>query len=179
MSGAVPAALGAAVLSWIDQDPDAETRAELSSLLAQAEGGDEAALAELHDRFDTRLAFGTAGLRGELAGGPNRMNRVLVSQAAAGFAAYLREKAGADATPTVVIGYDGRRNSDVFAADSAEIFAGAGLHAVLLPRLLPTPVLAFAVRHLGAAAGVMVTASHNPPDDNGYKVYLDGDDEGS
>ncbi|CAI7667786.1 unnamed protein product [Penicillium discolor] len=106
------------------------------------------------------------------------MNRVLVSQAAAGFAAYLRERA-AGATPTVVIGYDGRRNSRVFAQDSAELFAGAGLRAILLPRLLPTPVLAFAVRHLGADAGVMVTASHNPPDDNGYKVYLGGADAGS
>ncbi|MBQ3359965.1 MAG: phospho-sugar mutase, partial [Microbacterium sp.] len=117
-------------------------------------------------------------LRGELGAGSNRMNRVLVTQAAAGFAAYLRERSGG-ATPTVVIGYDGRRNSRVFATDSAEIFAGAGLRAVLLPRLLPTPVLAFAVRHLGADAGVMVTASHNPPNDNGYKVYLGGADEGS
>jgi phosphomannomutase len=106
------------------------------------------------------------------------MNRVLVAQAAAGFAAYLRERSGG-ATPTVVIGYDGRRNSRVFATDSAEIFAGAGLRAILLPRLLPTPVLAFAVRHLGADAGVMVTASHNPPNDNGYKVYLGGADDGS
>ena len=139
-----------------------------------------AASADLDSRFSTRLAFGTAGLRGRLGAGSNRMNRVLVTQAAAGLAAYVREKAPPDAAaPTVVIGYDGRRNSDVFARDSAEIFAGAGLHAVLLPRMLPTPVLAFAVRHLGAAAGVMVTASHNPPDDNGYKVYLGGDDEGA
>src|SRR5690606_1044007 len=116
---------------------------------------------------------------GRLGAGSNRMNRVLVGQAAAGFAAYLRENAGADESPTVVIGYDGRRNSDVFARDSAEIFAGAGLRVILLPRLLPTPVLAFAVRYFDAAAGVMVTASHNPPDDNGYKVYLGGADGGS
>ncbi|MFS0867853.1 phospho-sugar mutase [Microbacterium sp. 179-B 1A2 NHS] len=164
--------------SWLAQDPDPETRAELSDLIARADAGDAAAHADLHGRFDTRLAFGTAGLRGALGAGSNRMNRVLVGQAAAGFAAYLRENA-TDATASVVIGYDGRRNSDVFARDSAEIFAGAGLRAILLPRLLPTPVLAFAVRHLGASAGVMVTASHNPPDDNGYKVYLGGPDEGS
>ncbi|MDT3344712.1 phospho-sugar mutase [Microbacterium aquilitoris] len=163
---------------WLAQDPDEATRAELSDLISRAEGGDSAATADLHDRFDTRLAFGTAGLRGALGAGSNRMNRVLVSQAAAGFAAYLRDRAGAE-TPSIVIGYDGRRNSDVFARDSAEIFAGAGLRAILLPRLLPTPVLAFAVRHLGASAGVMVTASHNPPDDNGYKVYLGGDDDGA
>lgn len=176
-----------AARAWLAQDPDEVTRAELTTLIAEAEAGDAAASADLADRFGARLAFGTAGLRGRLGAGSNRMNRVLVAQAAAGFAAYLTEKAAAaqvegvatDAPPTVVIGYDGRRNSDVFAADSAAIFAGAGLRAVLLPRLLPTPVLAFAVRHLGAAAGVMVTASHNPPDDNGYKVYLGGADEGS
>ena len=168
-----------AARAWLAQDPDEVTRAELQSLVDAAEAGDAGAAADLDDRFAARLAFGTAGLRGRLGAGPNRMNRVLVAQAAAGFAAYLREKAGPDAVPTVVIGYDGRRNSDVFARDSAELFAGAGLRAVLLPRLLPTPVLAFAVRHLDAAAGVMVTASHNPPDDNGYKVYLGGADEGA
>lgn len=168
-----------AARAWFAQDPDEVTRDELAALIAAAEGGDAAASADLDDRFGARLEFGTAGLRGRLGAGSNRMNRVLVSQAAAGFAAYLREKAVPGAVPTVVIGYDGRRNSDVFAADSAAIFAGAGLRAVLLPRLLPTPVLAFAVRHLDAAAGVMVTASHNPPDDNGYKVYLGGDDQGS
>ncbi|MFJ4158796.1 phospho-sugar mutase [Microbacterium testaceum] len=160
------------------QDPDAVTREELSELLARVEDGDAEAAADLEDRFSTRLAFGTAGLRGTLGAGSNRMNRVLVAQAAAGFAAYLLERSGGE-TPTVVVGYDGRRNSDVFARDSVEIFAGAGLNAILLPRLLPTPVLAFAVRHLGADAGVMVTASHNPPDDNGYKVYLGGDDQGA
>ncbi|GAB2697476.1 phosphomannomutase [Microbacterium marinum] len=168
----------AAAAAWLAQDPDESTRTELAELLDRARSGDAVAVAELHDRFDTRLAFGTAGLRGALGAGSNRMNRVLVGQAAAGFAAYLRA-ATPGGTPSVVIGYDGRRNSDVFARDSAEIFAGAGLRAILLPRLLPTPVLAFAVRHFGASAGVMVTASHNPPDDNGYKVYLGGADEGS
>ena len=297
--------------AWLAQDPDGETRAELRALIEAAESGNPAAVEDLEDRFSARLAFGTAGLRGALGAGSNRMNRVLVAQAAAGLAAYVREQAGlppvgveagsheddADAAtaahdgapddgvavapagdvpaddaasaedggsdveepvetdaqaagdahgedhdaeagvdgeepdaedgggdshdagaaasvpdqlagpsapeltetpsadaleaegpevpgilddaPIVVIGYDGRRNSDVFARDSAEIFAGAGLRAILMPRLLPTPVLAFAVRHFGAAAGVMVTASHNPPDDNGYKVYLGGDDDGS
>ncbi|WP_425840658.1 phospho-sugar mutase [Microbacterium sp. PA5] len=167
-----------AARAWLAQDPDEATRAELSALIAAADAGEDAARAELADRFGARLEFGTAGLRGRLGAGSNRMNRVLVAQAAAGLARYLRETSE-DARPTVVVGYDGRRNSDVFARDSAELFAGAGLRAVLLPRLLPTPVLAFAVRHLDAAAGVMVTASHNPPDDNGYKVYLGGRDGGS
>lgn len=164
--------------AWLRQDPDPQTRDELAGVITRAAAGDREAVADLDDRFRTRLAFGTAGLRGELGAGSNRMNRVLVGQAAAGFAAYLREKSHG-ATPTVVIGYDGRRNSRVFATDSAELFAGAGLRAILLPRLLPTPVLAFAVRHFGADAGVMVTASHNPPNDNGYKVYLGGADQGS
>lgn len=164
--------------AWLRQDPDQETRDELSGIITRAATGEEVAIADLKDRFHTRLAFGTAGLRGELGAGSNRMNRVLVAQAAAGFAAYLREKSHGD-VPTVVVGYDGRRNSRVFATDSAELFAGAGLRAILLPRLLPTPVLAYAVRHFGADAGVMVTASHNPPNDNGYKVYLGGSHEGS
>ncbi|HZU92618.1 MAG TPA: phospho-sugar mutase, partial [Microbacterium sp.] len=171
-------ALLATARAWLRQDPDHQTRDELAGLITRVAAGDDAATADVSDRFGARLAFGTAGLRGELGAGSNRMNRVLVAQAAAGFAAYLIEKADGR-TPTVVIGYDGRRNSRVFATDSAELFAGAGLRAILLPRLLPTPVLAFAVRHLGADAGVMVTASHNPPNDNGYKVYLGGADEGS
>jgi len=163
--------------AWLRQDPDPETRDELAGIITRAAGGDSTAIADLDDRFRTRLAFGTAGLRGELGAGSNRMNRVLVTQAAAGFAGYLLQRSAT--RPTVVIGYDGRRNSRRFALDSAEILAGAGLRAILLPRLLPTPVLAFAVRHLQADAGIMVTASHNPPDDNGYKVYLGGDDAGS
>jgi phosphomannomutase len=168
-----------AARAWLAQDPDDETRAELGALIERAEAQDATGLAELHARFDERLAFGTAGLRGEIAAGPNRMNRVLVSQAAAGFAAYLLERASADETPSVVIGYDGRKNSSVFARDTAELMAGAGIRAILLPRHLPTPLVAFAVRHLGVSAGVMVTASHNPPNDNGYKVYLGGADQGS
>jgi phosphomannomutase len=162
--------------AWRDQDPDDETRKELGDLLKAATEGSAEALVDLNDRFDTRLEFGTAGLRGALGAGSNRMNRVLVSQAAAGLAAHLlKTTTGA----SVVIGYDGRKNSQIFAIDTAELMAGAGVRAILLPRLLPTPVLAFAVRHLEASAGVMVTASHNPGTDNGYKVYLGGADAGS
>jgi phosphomannomutase len=168
-----------AARAWIAQDPDDETRAELSALIDAATAGDASALDDLRDRFESRLAFGTAGLRGEIAAGPNRMNRVLVSQAAAGLAAYVLERAADGASTSIVIGYDGRKNSAVFATDTAEIMAGAGIRAILLPRLLPTPLVAFAVRHLDVSAGVMVTASHNPPNDNGYKVYLGGADQGS
>ena len=148
--------------SWIAQDPDAETVAELEKLISAS---DEAALA---DRFGQRIGFGTAGLRGLLGAGPNRMNRVLVAQAAAGISKYLKENFD---DPSVVIGYDARKNSDVFAKDSAQIFAGFGIRAHLFPELAATPLVAYAVRSLGASAGVMVTASHNPPGDNGYKVY--------
>lgn len=166
----------AAEKAWRDQDPDAVTRAELNSAIDAAELGVAGAMTALADWFSGRLEFGTAGLRGELGPGPMRMNRVLVTQAAAGLAAYLLAR---DASPSVVIGYDGRTNSEVFARDTAVIMAGAGVRTTLLPRHLPTPVLAFAVRHLDASAGVMVTASHNPGRDNGYKVYLGGDDHGS
>ena len=162
--------------AWRAQDPDPVTRAELDALVSRVEAGDEPAAAELRERFTGRLAFGTAGLRGELGAGPMRMNRVLVSQAAAGFASFLT---GRGPHPSIVIGYDGRHNSSVFARDTAELMQGAGVRAILLPRALPTPVLAFAVRHLHASAGVMVTASHNPARDNGYKVYLGDSDAGS
>lgn len=182
MSGRRPgpeerAALSAAAEAWLEQDPDPQTRTELRELLDAAAATDAAdAWRALHDRFRTRLAFGTAGLRGELGAGPNRMNRVLVAQTARGFAEYLLSR---EPEPSIVVGYDARIRSDVFARDTAEIMQAAGVRATLLPHRAPTPVLAFAVRELGASAGVMVTASHNPKRDNGYKVYLGGADGGS
>ncbi|GAA2101487.1 phospho-sugar mutase [Kitasatospora saccharophila] len=161
--------------AWLAEDPDPETRAELTALLAaaegpEAEGEERIAWSRLAERFAGRLQFGTAGLRGELGAGPTRMNRAVVIRAAAGLAGYVRQHP--ELGDLVVIGYDARHKSHDFALDTAAVVVGAGLRAALLPRALPTPVLAFAIRHLGAAAGVVVTASHNPPQDNGYKVYL-------
>ncbi|MFF4404001.1 phospho-sugar mutase [Streptomyces sp. NPDC001404] len=150
--------------TWLAEDPDPETRDELAKLI------DAEDLAELGARFAGTLQFGTAGLRGELGAGPMRMNRSVVIRAAAGLAAYLKKQGHTNGT--VVVGYDARYKSADFARDTAAVMVGAGLRAVVMPRPLPTPVLAFAIRHLGAIAGVEVTASHNPPRDNGYKVYL-------
>lgn len=156
--------------AWIADDPDPQTRAELAALVDRVTDGlgAQEARDDLADRFAGTLEFGTAGLRGELGAGPRRMNRAVVIRAAAGLARWLRARDGG----AVVVGFDARYNSDVFARDTCAVMEAAGVEAMVLPRPLPTPVLAFALRYLGADAGVMVTASHNPPRDNGYKVYL-------
>jgi phosphomannomutase len=155
--------LEARARAWLADDPDPETRDELTRLLAD---GDPDAIAE---RFTARLGFGTAGIRGALGAGPSRMNLAVVRATVAGIAAWVRDPARG-----VVVGCDARRRSRDFADDAARVLSGAGIPALVLPGEVPTPLVAFAVRHLGAAGGVMVTASHNPPGDNGVKVY--GDD---
>ncbi len=153
--------LGSRVQAWVDDDPDPVTAQELASLLAAADEGDLEASIDLADRFAGMLEFGTAGLRGALGGGPNRMNRAVVLRAAAGLVAYLQTECGIP-EPMVVVGFDARYNSDVFARDTASVVVGAGGRAAILPRPLPTPVLAFAIRHLGADAGVMVDGQPQP-----------------
>lgn len=158
------------IAAWRAQDPDPETVRDLDDLVRRSADGDATAADELTDAFSGRLEFGTAGLRGKLGPGPNRMNRVQVGQAAAGLGGYLHDQqlAGGD----VLVGYDARHNSQVFAVDTAEILAGAGFRPLLTDTAVPTPLVAFGIRHFGCVAGVVVTASHNPPTDNGYKVYL-------
>ena len=158
----------AEVRAWIEDDPDPQTAAQLTALLAAE---DEVALRRYFAGF---LEFGTAGLRGPLGPGPSCMNQAVVGKTAAGIVAFMKERS----LTSVVIGRDARHGSEVFENISAEIFSGAGLKVSVLPRPLPTPVLAFAVNELGADVGVMVTASHNPRSDNGYKVYLGGTVDG-
>ena len=156
------AELTAEVKAWIADDPDLKTAAQLTTLL---EANDEAALQKYFSGF---LKFGTAGLRGPVGPGPSCMNRAVVGRTAAGISAYMKERG----MNRVVIGRDARHGSADFTTESAEIFAGAGFEVFVLPRALPTPLLAFATRQLKCDVGVMVTASHNPPQDNGYKVYI-------
>ena len=161
--------------AWAAQDPDPVTSASLLELIGQVENGVPAARQELEDSFRGTLQFGTAGLRAALGPGPNRMNRIVVRRAAAGLADFLLSAVGETSPgtrPRAVVGYDARHNSDIFAEETAAIFTAAGIETFLMPAALPTPLLAFAVRALECDGGVMVTASHNPPQDNGYKVYL-------
>jgi phosphomannomutase len=157
--------------AWLSEDADPKTCAELSAIIDRANQGDKSADRELAEMFTGQLEFGTAGLRGVLGPGPQRMNRVLVRKVTAGLAAYLKAKVPDAAERGVLIGHDSRHNSRVFAEDTARVLAGVGIKSYLAHRPWPTPTSAWAVTHLEAAAGVMVTASHNPPEYNGYKVY--------
>jgi phosphomannomutase len=157
--------------AWLAEDPDPVTAEELRLLLARCDAHDPAALKDLAERFTGALEFGTAGLRGILGAGPQRMNRVLVRKVSAGLAAYLLAHVPDARQRGVVIGHDARHNSRVFAEDTARVLGGAGIRSYLAHRPWPTPTTAWAVTEQGACAGVMVTASHNPPAYNGYKVY--------
>ncbi|HMR49616.1 MAG TPA: phospho-sugar mutase [Arachnia sp.] len=164
----------AAATAWRDADIDQDTREQLDQLLVQSAAENDAISAparkELASAFAGPLEFGTAGLRGPLGPGPARMNRVVVTRAAAGFAAWLTGRGLGGGR--VIVGYDARHKSAAFARDTAEIMAGAGFEVLLCAEPTPTPVVAFGIRHDGCVAGVVVTASHNPAQDNGYKVYL-------
>jgi phosphomannomutase len=156
--------------AWVETDPDPRDRAELTALIGAAESGEPMAAADLADRMNGQLTFGTAGLRGAIGAGPNRMNTAVVTTATAGLCQVLREDLGEGFR--VVVGYDARHRSAEFARTVAAVAQAAGGRVWMMPTILPTPLLAFALNALDADAGVMVTASHNPPADNGYKVYL-------
>ena len=141
---------------------DKETRDELNAGLDDK---------EIEDRFWRDLEFGTGGLRGVMGAGTNRMNKYIIRKATRGFANYLLDKYGKEVSRGVAIGYDSRNNSDSFAREAALVMAAAGIPAHLYDELQPTPVLSFTVRHLGCVGGIVVTASHNPKEYNGYKVY--------
>lgn len=163
------AAVRAEAERWLEAEPDGDVRAELQQLL---EGAVIDAADQLAERFAGRLQFGTAGLRAAVGAGPMRMNRLVVRQAAAGLAEHLLATDPDARERGVIIGYDARRKSDVFATDTARVMAAKGIRAMVFDRTLPTPVLAWSITEVGASAGIVVTASHNPPADNGYKVYL-------
>ncbi|MQA12310.1 MAG: phospho-sugar mutase [Pseudonocardiaceae bacterium] len=158
-----------AAFRWLADELDTDDRAELQRILASAMGGDEASVAELAERMAGPLRFGTAGLRGPLRAGPNGMNRAVVVRTTAGVAEWLRNSRHAGAT--VIVGRDARHGSEAFCTDTASTLAAAGFDVRVLPSPLPTPVVGFAVRELGAAAGIQITASHNPLSDNGYKLF--------
>lgn len=153
------------VTRWLEKDPDPQTREELQHLI------DQQALADLEDRFSQRLEFGTAGLRGKVGCGPNRMNRLVIQETATGLGHYLIEQVENAKTRGVVIGYDGRTDSRQFAHDTASVMTSLGIKVFLTHAVAATPIVAFGVKHFNAAAAVVVTASHNPPEYNGFKVY--------
>jgi phosphomannomutase len=170
----------ASARAWAAGDPDPETKNDLTSALERADSGDPHSQALIAQRFSGRLAFGTAGVRGPLGFGPQAMNRVVVAHTTAGLARFLFSRPGAKSQPLrVFVGCDARKNSAVFANDTAEVLSGVGVNVLLTRSHVPTPLVAFAVRHLGCDAGIMITASHNPAGDNGYKVYFGSADEGS